>query len=33
MGTDGEYSPLGRKTAFRVQFEEPINNEQFFRLV
>jgi hypothetical protein len=28
MGTDGKFCPLGRKTAFRVKLEEPMNNEQ-----
>jgi len=28
MEIDGKYSPLGRKTGFRVKFEEPKNNEQ-----
>jgi hypothetical protein len=28
METDGKYSPLGRKTSFRVKLEEPMNHEQ-----
>jgi len=28
MGTDGKFCPLGRKTAFRVKLEGPMNNEE-----